>query len=64
VADSDRDGTITLNEYKKAFANGLLETEASFEQGYRPFLDAIMAVADTDGNGMLDADEHVRGRVH
>ena len=60
VADPDEDGTITLDEYKKAFAGGLLETEASFEQGYRPFLEAIMAVADTDGNGMLDADEHVR----
>jgi Ca2+-binding EF-hand superfamily protein len=60
VADSDRDGTITFDEYQKAFTNGLLETGASFEQGYRPFLDAIMAVADTDGNGMLDADEHVR----
>jgi hypothetical protein len=33
VADSDRDGTIDLDEYKNAFANGLLETEASFDQG-------------------------------
>ncbi len=60
VTDSDRDGTITLDEYKRAFARGLLETEESFEQGYRPFLQAIMAVADTDGDGLLDADEHVR----
>ena len=60
VADSDHDGKITLDEYKKAFAEGLLETEASFEQGYRPFLQAIMAVADADGDGMLDAEEHVR----
>lgn len=60
VADFDRDGAIIFDEYKKAFANGLLETEASFEQGYRPFLDAIMAVVDTDGNGMLDVDEYVR----
>jgi Ca2+-binding EF-hand superfamily protein len=59
VADADRDGTISLDEYKKAFADGLLETEASFEQGYRPFLDALMAVIDTDGNGMLDVDEYV-----
>jgi Ca2+-binding EF-hand superfamily protein len=59
VADSDREGTIGLDEYKKAFANGLLETEASFEQGYRPFLDALMVVIDTDGNGMLDVDEYV-----
>ncbi|MGB7798576.1 MAG: EF-hand domain-containing protein [Pseudonocardiaceae bacterium] len=59
VADADRDGTIDLDEYKQAFANGLLETEDSFEQGYRPFLDAIMAVADTDGDGMLNVDEYV-----
>lgn len=59
VADSDRDGTISLDEYKKAFINGLLETEGSFEQGYRPFLDALMAVVDTNGNGMLDVDEYV-----
>ena len=26
VADADRDGTIDLDEYKQAFANGLLET--------------------------------------
>jgi Ca2+-binding EF-hand superfamily protein len=60
VADADRDGAITLQEYKKAFAAGLLETEASFDQGYRPFLDAIMAVADPDGNGSLDVDQYVR----
>ncbi len=60
VADSEDDGKISLGEYKKAFADGLLVTEASFEQGYRPFLQAILAVADTDGDGMLAADEHVR----
>jgi Ca2+-binding EF-hand superfamily protein len=59
VADADQDGTIDLDEYKNAFANGLLETEASFEQGYRPFLEVIMAVADTDGDGMLNAQEYV-----
>jgi Ca2+-binding EF-hand superfamily protein len=60
VADTNRDGEITLEEYKQAFSSGLLETEASFEQGYQPFLQAIMAIADTDGDGMLDADEHAR----
>ena len=60
AADSDPDGKITLGEYKQAFVGGLLVTEASFEQGYRPFLQAIMAVADTDDDGMLDAEEHVR----
>jgi Ca2+-binding EF-hand superfamily protein len=60
VVDVDGDGAITVDEYKKAFARGVLETEASFEQGYRPFLEAIMAIADTDNDGMLDAGEHVR----
>ena len=48
VADSDREGTIGLDEYKKAFANGLLETEASFQQGYRPFLDALVLSIPTE----------------
>jgi Ca2+-binding EF-hand superfamily protein len=60
VADADSDGSIDVTEYKQAFADGLLVTEESFQQGYRPFLDAIMAVADTDGDGRLSADEHVR----
>ncbi len=60
VADADKDGSITVEEYKKAFADGLLVTEESFVQGYRPFLDAIMAIADTDGDGKLNIGEHVR----
>jgi hypothetical protein len=45
-------------------ANGLLETERSFEQGNRPFLDALMAVIDADGNGMLDVDKPPPIAVH
>jgi Ca2+-binding EF-hand superfamily protein len=60
VADADSDGRIGQAEYKAAFAAGLLETPASFDEGYRPFLDAIMEIADVDGDGKLDVDEHVR----
>ncbi|MFX0578893.1 EF-hand domain-containing protein [Nocardia nepalensis] len=60
VADRDGDGTIDLAEYQHAFAAGLLVTEESFEQGYRPFLEALMAVADVDGDGALSEAEHVR----
>lgn len=60
VADTDADGRIGEAEYKAAFATGLLETPASFDEGYRPFLDAIMEIADTDGDGKLDVDEYVR----
>lgn len=54
------DGRISVDEYKKAFADGLLETQESFDAGYVPFLNAIMAIADEDGDGKLDAEEHVR----
>lgn len=60
VADVDGDGRISEAEYKTAFAAGLLETPESFDEGYLPFLDAIMDIADTDGDGQLTRDEQVR----
>ncbi|GLY51371.1 EF-hand domain-containing protein [Lentzea sp. NBRC 102530] len=60
VTDQDRDGRISVEEYKRAFANGLLETPESFDEGYVPFLDAVMAVADEDGDGRLTLEEHVK----
>lgn len=60
VSDTDDDGRISEAEYKAAFAKGMLETPESFDAGYRPFLDAIMTIADTDGDGKLDVDEEVR----
>ena len=60
VTDQDHNGRISLEEYKKAFANGLLETPESFDEGYLPFLDAVMAIADEDGDGKLTVEEHVR----
>jgi hypothetical protein len=59
VTDLDRNGRISVDEYKKAFANGLLETPETFEEGYVPFLDALMAIADEDGDGKLTREEHV-----
>lgn len=60
VADADNDGRISETEYKAAFAAGLLESPGSFEAGYVPFLDAIMEIADTDGDGVLNRDEYVK----
>jgi hypothetical protein len=59
VTDQDHHGRISLDEYKKAFANGLLETPESFDEGYVPFLDAVMAIADEDDDGKLTLAEHV-----
>ncbi|WP_424216420.1 EF-hand domain-containing protein (plasmid) [Streptomyces sp. BI20] len=60
VADTNDDGRVDEGEYKAAFAAGLLETPASFDAGYVPFLDALMDVADRDGDGRLDREEQVR----
>ncbi|MGY1898618.1 EF-hand domain-containing protein [Nocardia gipuzkoensis] len=60
VGDVDIDGSVDLSEYKQAFAEGLLVTEESFEQGYRPFLSAITAIADVDGDGKLTVEDYVR----
>ncbi|MDC0669288.1 EF-hand domain-containing protein [Nannocystis radixulma] len=60
VADKNVDGRIGLDEYKAAFAAGLLETPESFDQGYVPFLDAIMDIADGDGDGRLTVTDEIR----
>jgi len=60
VTDQDGDGRISVEEYKTAFANGLLETPESFDKGYVPFLDAVMAVADGDDDGKLTVEEHAK----
>ncbi|MFF8293238.1 EF-hand domain-containing protein [Streptomyces sp. NPDC016309] len=60
AADTDADGRISLAEYQAAFAAGLLVTPASFDAGYVPFLDALMDIADQDGDGKLTRDEQVR----
>ncbi|WP_329075024.1 EF-hand domain-containing protein [Streptomyces niveus] len=60
AADVNLDGRISLAEYQAAFAAGLLVTPASFDAGYVPFLDALMDIADEDGDGKLTRDEQVR----
>jgi len=60
AADTDQDGKISEAEYKAAFAAGLLETPESFDEGYVPFIDAIMDVVDTDGDDKMNPDEYAR----
>lgn len=60
VADLDTDGRITLAEYKAAFAAGMLETAESFDAGYVPYVNAVMAIADQDGDGKLTVSEEIR----
>lgn len=60
VADLDADERISLAEYKTAFAAGLLETPESFNQGYVPYVQAVVDIADQDGDGKLTVTDEIR----
>jgi Ca2+-binding EF-hand superfamily protein len=60
VSDKDADGRISEGEYKAAFAAGLLVTPEAFDQGYVPFCNAVMDIADQDRDGKLTMSDHVR----
>ncbi|MDT7790538.1 MAG: hypothetical protein QOF58_8957, partial [Pseudonocardiales bacterium] len=60
MTDTNDDGRISVDEYKAAFAKGLLERPEAFDDIYVPYLDALMAVADHDGDGQLGVDEYMR----
>lgn len=59
-SDTDGDGRISESEYQAAFAANLLVTRESFEQGYAPFLDAIMDLIDQDQDGRLTVSDEIR----
>ncbi|MCG8927856.1 EF-hand domain-containing protein [Lentzea sp. CC55] len=60
MTDVNDDGQISLAEYKSAFVRGLLGRPEAFDDVYVPYLDALLAVADHDGDGRLGLEEHVR----
>ncbi|HEX7309515.1 EF-hand domain-containing protein [Lentzea sp.] len=60
MTDTNDDGKISLSEYKAAFAEGLMGRPEAFDDVYVPYLDALMAVADHDGDGQIGVEEHVR----
>jgi Ca2+-binding EF-hand superfamily protein len=59
ITGQDHHGRISLREYQQAFVNGLLATPETFEEGYGPLLDAMMAIADPDGDGKLTVEENI-----
>ncbi|RDI35231.1 EF-hand domain-containing protein [Lentzea flaviverrucosa] len=60
VTDTDDDERISQAEYRTAFVRGLLGRPEAFDDVYVPYLDALLDVADHDGDGRLGVDEHVR----
>lgn len=60
AADLDADGRVSLEEYEAAFAAGVIDTPESFDLGYVPYIKAVVAIADEDGDGKLTASEQAR----
>ncbi len=60
VADLNTDGRISLNEYRAAFAAGMLETPETFHQNYVPYINAVLDIADIDRDGKLTVSDEVR----
>lgn len=58
VADFDRNGRISPEEYGKAFGKLVLEEPGAFDAAYVPVIDALTAMADHDGDGKLDREEY------
>ncbi|WP_030611933.1 EF-hand domain-containing protein [Streptomyces sclerotialus] len=60
AADKDRDGRLTESEFKNAFHTKVIADDEGFRTLYEPFIQAAMDIADTDKDGRLGLDEHVR----
>ncbi|MBB5953824.1 Ca2+-binding EF-hand superfamily protein [Saccharothrix tamanrassetensis] len=60
TADADHDGRITLDEYKAAFARHVLADKEAYAAAYQPFIDAMLDIADEDGDGRLGVGEYVK----
>jgi Ca2+-binding EF-hand superfamily protein len=56
AADLDRDGRITSGEYRSSVVSSFIEGDR-FEPVFRPAIEAVLAVADTDGDGLLRPQE-------
>jgi Ca2+-binding EF-hand superfamily protein len=60
IADLNADGSITEEEFKKAFTSLILDEPDNFDKAYTPLIDALFAIADTDGDGQVSKAEYVR----
>lgn len=60
IADTDHDGQISEDEYKRAFKTKIIASPDAFEKMYRPFIQLLIEIADSDGDGKLNQQEHVR----
>jgi Ca2+-binding EF-hand superfamily protein len=56
AADLNRDSRITPEEYRSSLIASFIDGDR-FEPIFRPAIDAVLAVADTDGDGLIQRQE-------
>lgn len=56
AADLNHDGSITPDEYRSSVVSSFIDGDR-FEPIFRPAIDAVLAVADTDDDGLVQPQE-------
>jgi len=57
--DGDGDGRVSRGEFVASVTRGITDRD-SFDRVYGPHVRAVAALADTDGDGLLDLHEYIR----
>ncbi len=61
TADSDGDGRITAKEYVVGMRNAFIESPDGFARAFRPMVQAVALLFDTDGDGSISLAEFRKG---
>ncbi|GAU71069.1 hypothetical protein SSP35_26_00410 [Streptomyces sp. NBRC 110611] len=57
AADADGDGRLTPEEYRTGMKGAFITSAEGFSQAFRPMLEAVCKLLDTDGDGEVDEKE-------
>ncbi|MQY10857.1 N-succinylglutamate 5-semialdehyde dehydrogenase [Streptomyces sp. RB5] len=57
AADADGDGRLTPEEYRTGMKGAFITSGEGFSQAFRPMLEAVCLLLDTDGDGGVDEKE-------
>ncbi|UGY91014.1 aldehyde dehydrogenase family protein [Streptomyces gobiensis] len=57
AADADGDGRLTPEEYRTGMKGAFITSAEGFAQAFRPMLEAVCGLLDTDGDGEVDEKE-------
>ncbi|MBT2447578.1 EF-hand domain-containing protein [Streptomyces sp. ISL-43] len=61
--DIDRDGKVTPQEYKQGMARLYEGGGAAYDKSFRPMVQAMLLVVDTDGDGRISAEEFHKAQL-